>query len=63
MSQGYDIISRNTSRVIRWFQIVQLTDTTFLGTSGMYADFKALQKMLEVSLNTYEFKMGRQPTV
>ena len=43
--------------------MIQLTDKTFIGTSGMYADFVALGKMLEIYLNAYEFKMGRQANV
>lgn len=35
----------------------------FLGTSGMYADFKALTKMLEAQLNIYEFKMEREASL
>ena len=37
-----------TQEFIFNFQILPLTDRTFLGTSGMHADFKALGKMLEV---------------
>jgi 20S proteasome alpha/beta subunit len=39
---------------------LQLTDKTFIGTSGMDADFKALGKILDVQLSSYEYKMGRQ---
>lgn len=44
ISQGYNIISRETSK------IVQLTDKTFLATSGMYADFIGLRKFMEARL-------------
>lgn len=54
LSQGYSIVSRNTSKLNK------LTDTTVLATSGMYADFTALSKTLKKNLQTYEFNIGRQ---
>ncbi len=56
ISQGYSIISRNTSK------IAKLTDQTVIATSGMYADFKGLLKNLHAKLQMYEFKMGRKIT-
>lgn len=48
-SQGYSIMSRNTSKLAR------LTDNVYLATSGMHADFAALSKNLESKLQMYKY--------
>jgi 20S proteasome alpha/beta subunit len=40
LSEGYSIVTRTESK------LVQLTDKTVLATSGMYADFCELTKVL-----------------
>lgn len=44
LSEGYSIITRGESK------LVQLTDKTILATSGMYADFCELKKVLKAKL-------------
>lgn len=42
LSEGYSIVTRNESK------LVQLTDKTILATSGMFADFCELTKVLRI---------------
>lgn len=42
LSEGYSLVTRNESK------LVQLTDKTILATSGMFADFCELTKVLTV---------------
>lgn len=56
LSKGFQIISRNTSK------LENLTDTTILATSGMYADFNGLLKQLKSKLQMYEYSIGRPAT-
>lgn len=42
LSEGYSIVTRNESK------LVQLTDKTILATSGMFADFCELTKVLAI---------------
>ncbi|KRX09885.1 hypothetical protein PPERSA_05277 [Pseudocohnilembus persalinus] len=56
LSSGYSIVSRNSSK------IQKLTNDTYLATSGMHADFKALCQNLDVRLKMYEFDNGRAPS-
>jgi len=43
----YNIMSRKISKVSK------LTDSTYLASSGMFADFMALSKNLNIQLNNY----------
>lgn len=56
ISSGYSILSRNTSK------IAQLTSDSFMATSGMYADFVALQKHLKHRITLYNYDNGRDPS-
>jgi len=49
MSQGYSIMSRNKSKIIK------LTNKCVLASSGMQADINQLQKVLRTRLIQYEF--------
>ena len=55
MSKGYGIVARNVSK------IAQLTEETFMATSGMYADFTALTKNLKAQLTLYRYDNQRDP--
>jgi 20S proteasome subunit beta 6 len=44
LSEGYSIVTRNESK------LVQMTDKTIMATSGMYADFCELRKVLSAKL-------------
>jgi len=57
LSVGYNIISRDTSK------ITQLTKTCFLISSGMFADLSALRKYLQARITMYEFDNGREPSI
>jgi 20S proteasome subunit beta 6 len=57
LSNGFNILSRDTSK------IAQLTENSYLATSGMYADFTALQKLLQARLQMYTFNIGRQAPI
>jgi len=48
LSTGYRILSRTSSK------IAEVSSNVFLATSGMYADFTALKKMLGIRLTQYE---------
>jgi len=50
MSQGYSIMSRNKSKVIK------LTDKCVLSSSGMQSDILQLQKVLTHRLTQYQFE-------
>eukprot|EP01091_Cochliopodium_minus_P010845 TRINITY_DN296_c0_g1_i1.p1 TRINITY_DN296_c0_g1~~TRINITY_DN296_c0_g1_i1.p1 ORF type:complete len:237 (+),score=53.09 TRINITY_DN296_c0_g1_i1:30-740(+) len=54
MSQGYSIMTRNKSKVIK------LTDKCVLASSGMQSDIKQLQKVLNFRLRQYEFEHRKQ---
>ena len=56
LSEGYSIITRGESK------LEKLTDKTILATSGMYADFCELKKVLKTKLEIYEYKIGRSPS-
>ncbi len=55
MSKGYTILSRNASKM------VELTDETTLATSGMYADFHGLTRVLQKKLTVYKYDNNREP--
>lgn len=44
LSEGYSIVTRNESK------LVQMTDKTIMATSGMFADFCELRKVLAAKL-------------
>lgn len=46
LSEGYSIVTRNESK------LVQLTDKTILATSGMFADFCELTKVVVVQVRS-----------
>ena len=56
LSEGYSIVTRNESK------LVKMTDKTILATSGMFADFCELRKVLAAKLEIYDYKIERQPT-
>lgn len=56
LSEGYSIVTRDESK------LVKLSDTTILATSGMFADFCELKKVLQTKLEIYEYKIGRKAT-
>ena len=51
LSEGYSIVTRNESK------LVQMTDKTILATSGMFADFCELRKVLAAKLEIYDYKI------
>lgn len=53
LSEGYSIVTRNESK------LVKLADKTILATSGMFADFCELKKVLHAKLEIYDYKIGR----
>jgi len=57
LSVGYNILSRNTSKIFK------LTDQCVLVCSGMYADFLALQKYLNARIVMYKFDNDKEPSV
>jgi len=57
LSNGYSIVSRDTTK------IVKLTNDCVIATSGMYADFNALTKLMHAKLKMYEFNIGRQASL
>jgi len=57
LSVGYSIMSRDTTK------LVKLTSDTVIATSGMYADFNALTKMMNAKLKMYEFNIGREARI
>jgi len=52
MSSGFNILSRNQSKLLK------LTDTTVLATGGFRGDISTLQKLLRAKLVEYEHKHG-----
>ena len=54
LSEGYSIITRGESK------LVKLADKTILATSGMFADFCELRKVLHAKLEIYDYKIERQ---
>ena len=56
LSEGYSIVTRNESK------LVKLSEKTVLATSGMYADFCELKRVLQAKLEVYDYKMEREPT-
>lgn len=56
LSEGYSIVSRDESK------LVKLSSNTILATSGMFADFCELQKVLKSKLEIYQYKIGREAT-
>ena len=54
MSQGYSIMTRNKSKVIK------LTDKCVLASSGMQSDIQQLQKVLNLRLAQYQFEHRKQ---
>ena len=57
LSNGYSIVSRDTSK------ICILTDDIILSSSGMYADFLALQKHLKMRIEIYRSNNKKEPTL
>jgi len=57
LSVGFNIISRNTSKVMK------LTENCYLLSAGMYADLLALRKHLKARIVMYEFDNGREPSI
>ena len=57
LSYSYSIVSRNTSK------ICQLTDNIILASSGMYADFIALQRYLKARIEIYRSNIKKEPTL
>ena len=51
LSEGYGIVTRNESK------LVQMTDKTIMATSGMFADFCELRKVLAAKLEIYDYKI------
>lgn len=56
LSEGYSIVTRTETK------LVKLADKTVLATSGMFADFCELQKVLKAKLENYDYKIERQAT-
>eukprot|EP00494_Astrolonche_serrata_P002507 UN02513 len=52
LSRGYNILSRNQSKV------TQLTDKVLLATAGMHADRERLHTMLQFRLKEYKLEHG-----
>ena len=57
VSQGYTILSRNTSK------ITQLTRTAAIATAGMKSDISRFHKMLLIRVKEYEYKLHKEPSV
>ena len=57
LSNSYSIVSRDTSK------ICILTDNIILASSGMYADFIALQRVLKAHIEIYRSKNKKEPTL
>jgi len=53
MSTGYEILSRNQTKLFN------LTDTTVLTTAGCMSDVVVLRRMLDAHLTQYKHKTGR----
>jgi len=53
LSQGYSILSRNTSK------LCEINENVMLGTIGCYADNIALKKRIQVQMKHYEFEQER----
>ena len=57
LSNSYSIVSRNTSKICR------LSDNIILSSSGMYADFIALQRYLKARIEIYRSNNKKEPTL
>jgi 20S proteasome subunit beta 6 len=57
LSNSYSIVSRDTSK------ICQLSDNIILSSSGMYADFIALQRYLKARIEIYRSNNKKEPTL
>ena len=57
LSNSYSIVSRDTSK------ICILTDNIILSSSGMYADFIALQRVLKAQIEIYRSRNKKEPTL
>ena len=57
VSQGYTILSRNTSK------ITQLTKTAAIASSGMRSDIDKLHKVLLIRVKDYEYRFHKEPSL
>ena len=57
LSYSYSIVSRDTSKICK------LTDNIILSSSGMYADFLALQRYLKARIEIYRSNIRKEPTL
>jgi 20S proteasome subunit beta 6 len=57
LSISYSILSRDTSKICR------LADNIILSSSGMYADFIALQRYLKARIEIYRSNNKKEPTL
>ena len=57
LSNSYSIVSRDTSKICK------LTDNIILSSSGMYADFIALQRYLKARIEMYRSNTRKEPTL
>ena len=57
LSNSYSIVSRDTSKICK------LTDNIILSSSGMYADFIALQRYLKASIEIFRSNNKKEPTL
>ena len=57
LSYSYSIVSRDTSKICK------LTDNIILSSSGMYADFIALQRYLKARIEIYRSNIKKEPTL
>ena len=57
LSYSYSIVSRDTSKICK------LTDNIILSSSGMYADFIALQRYLKARIEIYRSNIRKEPTL
>ncbi len=57
VSQGYTILSRNTSKITR------LTKTAAITSSGMRSDIAKLHKLLSIRVKDYVYKLHKEPSL
>ncbi len=57
LSQGYTMLSRNTSKITR------LTSTAIIASSGMRSDIAKLHKTLLVRVKDYEYRIHKEPSL
>ena len=57
LSNSYSIVSRDTSKICK------LTDNIILSSSGMYADFIALQRYLKAYIEIFRSNNKKEPTL